>query len=74
MSNAPLIQGKVQLGNVHNDQRELLIEECYLRGVVIDPKEKKNTMKKELISNECPENANAKDKKHFYPRLLTATE
>ena len=31
-------------------------------------------MKKELISNEHPENANAKDKKYFYPRLLTAIE
>ena len=49
IQHAPLIQGKVQLGNVHNDQQELLIEECYLRAVIIDPKEKRTTIKKELI-------------------------
>ena len=43
---APLIQGKVQLGDVRNYQRELLIEECCLRGIIIEPKEKNHYYKK----------------------------
>ena len=40
VQHAPLTQGKVQLGDVRNNQRESLIEECYLRGIIVDPKEK----------------------------------
>lgn len=37
---APMMEGKVQIGNAHNNQRELLIEELRLRGITVDPKEK----------------------------------
>ena len=40
VNDTPMMEGKVQIGNVHNDQRELLIEELYLRGITVDPKEK----------------------------------
>ena len=48
-----LVLGKVQIGTIHNDQRELLIEELFLRGIVVDPKEKIKALKEKITSNEC---------------------
>ena len=36
---APMMEGNAQIGNAHNNQRKLLIEELCLRGITVDPKE-----------------------------------
>jgi len=70
----PLLLGKVQLGTVHNDQRELLIEELRLRGVEVNVKEKITVMKKMLLINEYPNStADPNEMKFFLPKFLTAT-
>ena len=62
---APLLLGKVQLGNAHNTQRELMIEELFLRNIIVDPKE--------TITNH-PNCNDYKNKKFFLPKLLAATD
>ena len=75
MQCTPLILGKVQIGAVHNDQRDLIIEELFLRGISASEKEKIIVMKKLLIDDECEKlPAAAEEKKCFYPELLTAAE
>ena len=36
VDHTPLLLGKVQLDSIHNDQRELLIEELHVRGTHVD--------------------------------------
>ena len=70
----PLLLGQVQIGNIHNTQRELLIEELMLRGLTVNPKELITWLKKMLVDNEYPGKTDLNDKKYFYPRFLTATD
>ena len=50
----PLLEGKVQIGNVTNAQRALLIEELLLRGITINSKEKITKIKEILFKDEYP--------------------
>ena len=71
----PLLLGKVQLGTIHNDQRETLIEELLCRDVSMERRTNITDLKKLLINNECPDkSADANDKKFFLPKFLTATD
>lgn len=70
-----LVLGKVQIGTIHNDQRELLIEELFLRGIVVDPKEKIKVLKEKITSNECQNQVvDSETKKYFLCRLHAATD
>jgi len=70
-----LLLGKVQVDNVHNDQRELLIEELFLQGINIESTEKIKTLKKFLLNNEYPDSNNTScNKLFFYSRLLDAEQ
>lgn len=70
----PLLLGKVQLGNVTNVQRELIIEELLIRGISVDTKEKITKMKELLVNNEFPNTLNWKKEKFFTPKLFTAPD
>ena len=71
----PLLLGKVQLGTVHNDQRDLMLEELRIRCVDADVKEKITVMKKRLIANEHHNpTTDPNDKKCFLPRFLNAAD
>ena len=75
VEHAPLLLGKVQLGTVHNDQRDLVLEELSLRNIDVDVKEKITVMKKLLIENEHPNpTVDPNDKKCFLPKFLTAMD
>ena len=70
-----LLLGKVQLGTIHNDQRELLVEELFLCGIIVDKKVKIKAMKKSLIEHKYPdENTDKEEKKYFFPKFLIAPE
>ena len=70
----PLLLGQVQIGTNYSTQRELLMEELMLRGLIIDPKELITYLKKILIENEHLGETNANKKKYLYPRFLAATD
>ena len=71
----PLLIGKVQLHNIHNLQRELLIEEIFLRIIVAPSNKKITALKHHLIADEHKDQTvDDKTKKHFMPKLLTAAE
>ena len=70
-----LIEGKVQLGMVHDTQRESLLEELYLRGIVTDPKDQIKNLKEKLARTEHPNDGDIwKQQKFFKLKLLTAPE
>ena len=72
---APLLLGKVQLGSAHSDRRETLIEELFLRGVMVDPKEKIAVLKQSLLKDEREDGAiDPSEMKHFMAKLLIAVE
>ena len=67
----PLLLGKVQLGSIHNDQRELLIEELHVWGTRVDRKERITVLKKLLIDDECKNSSiDPSQRKGFMPRFL----
>ena len=47
---APLLSGHVQIGKITNVQRELAIEELFLRGIVVNSKEQIAKMKAMILS------------------------
>jgi len=64
----------MQIGKITNAHRELLIEELYLRGIVVDKKELITRMKVMLINNKHPNSKNDEEKKYFNPKFLTAAD
>ena len=70
----PLLEGKVQIGNVINAQHALLIEELLLRGITVDSKEKITKIKEILLKDEYPNDTKWKEKKFFMPKLLTTLD
>ena len=69
-----LLQEKVQIRTITNIQCELLIEELYLKGIIVHPKELITQMKEILISHEHPSpNSDVVAKKYFTLCLLMAT-
>ena len=70
----PLLLSQVQIGTIHSTQRELLMEELMLRGLITNQKELITRLKKMLIDNEHPGETDANKKKHLCPRFLTATD
>ena len=70
----PLLLSQVQIGIIYSTQRELLMEELMLRGLILNPKELITRLKKMLIKNEHPGETDANKKKYFYFRFLTATD
>ena len=73
-THAPLLLGNVQIGTITNIQRELMIEELHLRGVVVGRKERITKMKLLLVEHAHPDAKCEATKKHFYPKLLTASD
>ena len=72
---APLLLGKVQLGSARSDQREILIEELFLRGAIVDPKEKITVLKKLLLKDEHEDDTSDPNKmKCFMLKFVTAVE
>ena len=69
----PLLLGQVQIGTITNAQRELMIEELYLRGIVVGRKELITKMKSMLVQHEYPNLKCKAMKKYFFPKLLTAS-
>ena len=60
---------------MHNDHRELLLEELRSRGMQVKNKEKVTVLKKLLINNECPNpTIDPNEKTFFLPKFLTATD
>ena len=51
----PLLEGKVQLDLVYNTQRELLLEELFLREIIVNQKEQITKLKEYLMRNEYPD-------------------
>ena len=65
----------MQLGKVHNVQRDSLLEELCLRGIIVDPKEKLTVLKQVLMKNEHPDNDDDwKTEKFFKPMLFAAPD
>ena len=62
-----LLLGKVQLGTSHNDHRELIVEELFLRGIKVDSKALITEMKNSLIENEHPNKETDAVTKKFFP-------
>ena len=71
----PLILGKVKLGNIHKMQRELLIEELFLRLIVVPSNEKITVIWQRLIADEYnDQTADDNTKNHIMMKLHTAAE
>ena len=70
----PLLVGKVQIGTITNIQRELIIEELFLRGMVVERKELIAKMKQLLVEHEHPNAKCEMTKKCFFPKLLAASD
>ena len=74
VNHAPLLLGMVQIGAIHDAQRELMIEELYLRNIIVDTKETTTNLKDQLLQNECPGCTDCKSKKKFKPKLLSSAD
>ena len=71
----PLLSGKVQLGLVHNSQRELPLEELLLQGIEADRKMQTTKLKEILMKDEYPGNDDGwKMLKYFKPKLFSAPD
>ena len=70
---APLLLRHAQIGKVTNVQRKLMIEESCLRGIDVNDNEKVAKTKTMFITHEHPNETSIEVKKHFNPKLLTAT-
>ena len=74
IEHVPLLLRQVQIGTMHSAQRELLIEELSLRGLIVNLKELITHLKKMLIEVEHLGETDPNKKKYFYPYFLTATD
>ena len=71
----PILLGKVQIGTIHNDQREILLQELRYIGVTVDKKTMISDLKKILIDDEHPDSkTDTNYKKFLLPKFLTATD